>query len=134
MSKTLQTFTRSKNINSKNKLDFNNVGGLAHHIKALKELIIFPLLYGNLYSHFNIKAPRGVLFYGPPGTGKTLLAAALAKEINRENLGKVSFFHRKGADCLDKWLGESEKKLKDLFDKMVWHLYVPKKTTMYTVV
>lgn len=117
MSKTLQTFTRSKNINSKNKLDFNNVGGLAHHIKALKELIIFPLLYGNLYSHFNIKAPRGVLFYGPPGTGKTLLAAALAKEINRENLGKVSFFHRKGADCLDKWLGESEKKLKDLFDK-----------------
>lgn len=52
------------------------------------------------------------------GTGKTLVAAALANEINRENLGKVSFFHRKGAECLDKWLGESEKKLKDLFDKV----------------
>lgn len=61
----------------------------------------------------------GLLF---AGTGKTLLAAALAKEINRENLGKVSFFHRKGADCLDKWLGESEKKLKDLFDKVLFFL------------
>ncbi|XP_044747035.1 ATPase family AAA domain-containing protein 2-like [Coccinella septempunctata] len=117
MSRSSKPCTCSRKKNSRNKLDFSNVGGLSHHIKTLKELIIFPLLYGNLYSHFNIKAPRGVLFYGPPGTGKTLVAAALANEINTENIGKVSFFHRKGADCLDKWLGESEKKLKDLFDK-----------------
>ncbi|KAK9880444.1 hypothetical protein WA026_011690 [Henosepilachna vigintioctopunctata] len=107
----------SKKKSAKNILDFAQIGGLSHHIKTLRELIIFPLLHGNLYTHFNIKAPRGVLFYGPPGTGKTLVAAALANEINKENLGKVSFFHRKGADCLDKWVGESEKKLKDLFEK-----------------
>ncbi|KAL3285944.1 hypothetical protein HHI36_000459 [Cryptolaemus montrouzieri] len=108
---------RPRTTRPRSTLDFAQIGGLSHHIKTLKELIIFPLLHGNLYSHFNIKAPRGVLFYGPPGTGKTLVAAALANEINQENLGKVSFFHRKGADCLDKWVGESEKKLKDLFDK-----------------
>lgn len=67
MSRSIQTFTRSRNKNSKNNLDFENIGGLSDHIKTLKELIMFPLLYENLYFHFKIKAPRGVLFYGPPG-------------------------------------------------------------------
>lgn len=55
---------RSKN---KNLTDFSKVGGLSNHIKLLREIIIFPLLYGELYKHFNVKAPRGVLFFGPPG-------------------------------------------------------------------
>ncbi|CAG9761853.1 unnamed protein product [Ceutorhynchus assimilis] len=98
-------------------IDFCKIGGLNKNLQTLREIIIFPLLHGNVFSHFNIKAPRGVLFYGPPGTGKTLVAAALATEINKEGLGKVSFFSRKGADILDKWLGASEKNLRELFEK-----------------
>lgn len=48
-------------------VDFSNVGGLSYHISVLKEIIIFPLLYSDLYSNLNVKPPRGVLFYGPPG-------------------------------------------------------------------
>ncbi|CAH2009538.1 unnamed protein product [Acanthoscelides obtectus] len=102
---------------AKDVLDFSKVGGLRHHIKTLREAIIFPLLHGHIFSHFNIKAPRGVLFYGPPGTGKTLVAGALAAEINREGIGKVTFFHRKGADMLEKWVGASENRLRALFEK-----------------
>ncbi|XP_076267711.1 ATPase family AAA domain-containing protein 2-like isoform X2 [Rhynchophorus ferrugineus] len=98
-----------------NAIDFCKIGGLSHHIATLREIIIIPLLHGNVFAHFNIKAPRGVLFYGPPG--KTLVAAALATELNREGIGKVSFFERKGADILDKWVGGSEKNLRDLFEK-----------------
>nr|CAH7764178.1 unnamed protein product [Callosobruchus chinensis] len=98
-------------------LDFSKVGGLQNHINTLREVIIFPLLHGHIFSHFNIKAPRGVLFYGPPGTGKTLVAGALASEINREGVGKVTFFQRNGADMLEKWVGESEKRLRALFEK-----------------
>lgn len=55
------------------------------------------------------------------GTGKTLIAGALATELNNNGNGvKVSFFQRKGADILDKWVGESERKLRDLFDKVVF--------------
>jgi ATP-dependent 26S proteasome regulatory subunit len=99
--------------------DFSKVGGLSNHIKILRDTIIVPLLHNNVYSHFNIKTPRGVLFYGPPGTGKTLVAGALATELNKEGFGKVSFYQRKGADVLDKWVGESEKKLRALFDNVV---------------
>lgn len=48
-------------------LDFCKIGGLSNHLKTLREIIIFPLLHSNIYTHFNIKAPRGVLFHGPPG-------------------------------------------------------------------
>lgn len=60
---------------------------------------------------------RGCLFYGPPGTGKTLLARALANECSQGDR-KVSFFMRKGADCLSKWVGESERQLRLLFDQV----------------
>lgn len=60
---------------------------------------------------------RGCLFYGPPGTGKTLVARALANECSGVN-GKVAFFTRKGADCLSKWVGESERQLRLLFEQV----------------
>lgn len=60
---------------------------------------------------------RGCLFYGPPGTGKTLVARALANECSQGDK-KVSFFMRKGADCLSKWVGESERQLRLLFDQV----------------
>ena len=77
---------------------------------------MFPLLYPEMFKKFDMQPPRGVLFYGPPGTGKTLLARALASECSSENK-KVAFFMRKGADCLSKWIGESERQLRMLFDQ-----------------
>ncbi|XP_077991613.1 ATPase family AAA domain-containing protein 2-like [Glandiceps talaboti] len=95
---------------------FETVGGLGRHIQALKEMVVFPLLYPEVFERFKITPPRGVLFHGPPGTGKTLVARALANECSREDK-RVSFFMRKGADCLSKWVGESERQLRLLFDQ-----------------
>ncbi|XP_069829182.1 ATPase family AAA domain-containing protein 2B isoform X3 [Dendropsophus ebraccatus] len=95
---------------------FDSVGGLSQHIYALKEMVVFPLLYPEIFEKFKIQPPRGCLFYGPPGTGKTLVARALANECSQGDR-KVSFFMRKGADCLSKWVGESERQLRLLFDQ-----------------
>ncbi|KAF9158199.1 ATPase AAA domain-containing protein 2B [Actinomortierella ambigua] len=97
-------------------VDFEHVGGLDHHIKDLKEMVILPLLYPEAYKHFQITPPRGVLFHGPPGTGKTLLARALATSCSTETQ-KVAFFMRKGADVLSKWVGEAERQLRLLFEE-----------------
>ncbi|XP_059971683.1 ATPase family AAA domain-containing protein 2 [Mesoplodon densirostris] len=95
---------------------FDSVGGLANHIAALKEMVLFPLLYPEVFEKFKIQPPRGCLFYGPPGTGKTLVARALANECSQGDK-RVAFFMRKGADCLSKWVGESERQLRLLFDQ-----------------
>ncbi|KAG7247133.1 hypothetical protein CRUP_020920, partial [Coryphaenoides rupestris] len=83
---------------------FDSVGGLSKQIQALKEMV---------HSKWG---KTGCLFYGPPGTGKTLVARALANECSHGDK-KVSFFMRKGADCLSKWVGESERQLRLLFDQ-----------------
>ncbi|XP_073488315.1 ATPase family AAA domain-containing protein 2 [Aquarana catesbeiana] len=95
---------------------FSSVGGLSKHISSLKEMVVFPLLYPEVFEKFKIQPPRGCLFYGPPGTGKTLVARALANECSIGDR-RVSFFMRKGADCLSKWVGESERQLRLLFDQ-----------------
>ena len=99
------------------KITFDDIGGLGSHINSLKEMVLFPLLYPEVFQKFNITPPRGVLFHGKPGTGKTLVARAVA---NQCSLGgkKVAFFMRKGADCLSKWAGESERQLRLLFDQV----------------
>lgn len=73
-----------------------------------------------VFNRFGIQPPRGVLFHGPPGTGKTLVARALANECGQSANGqqRVAFFMRKGADCLSKWVGESERQLRLLFDQV----------------
>ncbi|KAI9354366.1 hypothetical protein DFJ73DRAFT_827554 [Zopfochytrium polystomum] len=95
---------------------FDSIGGLEDHIRSLKEMVVMPLLYPEIFSSFNISAPRGVLFYGPPGTGKTLMARALATSCSTSSQ-KVAFFMRKGADVLSKWVGESERQLRLLFEE-----------------
>ncbi|KAJ8378811.1 hypothetical protein AAFF_G00236280 [Aldrovandia affinis] len=103
-------------MNMDSSVRFDSVGGLGNHIQALKEMVVFPLLYPEVFEKFKIQPPRGCLFYGPPGTGKTLVARALANECSQGDR-KVSFFMRKGADCLSKWVGESERQLRLLFDQ-----------------
>ncbi|XP_055081091.1 ATPase family AAA domain-containing protein 2-like isoform X2 [Periophthalmus magnuspinnatus] len=95
---------------------FDSIGGLSEHISALKEMVVFPLLYPEVFDNFKIQPPRGCLFYGPPGTGKTLVARALASECSQGSR-KVAFFMRKGADVLSKWVGESERQLRLLFEQ-----------------
>ncbi|KAI0052664.1 AAA-domain-containing protein [Auriscalpium vulgare] len=95
---------------------FDEVGGLDDHINSLKEMTLLPLLYPEVFQRFNVTPPRGVLFHGPPGTGKTLLARALAAS-SRSNGKGISFFMRKGADVLSKWVGEAERQLRLLFEE-----------------
>lgn len=97
-------------------IDFSAVGGLDGYIDQLKEMVALPLLYPELYQNFSITPPRGVLFHGPPGTGKTLMARALAASCSTPTR-KITFFMRKGADCLSKWVGEAERQLRLLFEE-----------------
>lgn len=97
-------------------VNFESIGGLGDHINQLKEMVSLPLLYPEIFQRFHISPPRGVLFHGPPGTGKTLMARALAASCSSESR-KISFYMRKGADCLSKWVGEAERQLRLLFEE-----------------
>lgn len=97
-------------------VNFDGVGGLDDHINKLKEMVMLPLLYPEVFQRFKITPPRGVLFHGPPGTGKTLLARALASSVSTHGQ-KVTFYMRKGADALSKWVGEAERQLRLLFEE-----------------
>lgn len=97
-------------------VNFSQVGGLEGHIDKLKEMVQLPLLYPELFLKFHVTPPRGVLFHGPPGTGKTLLARALANSVSSGGK-KISFYMRKGADALSKWVGEAERQLRLLFEE-----------------
>lgn len=97
-------------------VNFDSVGGLQGHINQLKEMVALPLLYPEVFQRFHVTPPRGVLFHGPPGTGKTLLARALASSVSSQGQ-KVTFYMRKGADALSKWVGEAERQLRLLFEE-----------------
>lgn len=97
-------------------VNFDSVGGLQGHIDQLKEMVSLPLLYPEVFQRFHVTPPRGVLFHGPPGTGKTLLARALASSVSSHGR-KVTFYMRKGADALSKWVGEAERQLRLLFEE-----------------
>ena len=97
-------------------VNFDSVGGLQGHIDSLKEMVALPLLYPEVFQRFHVIPPRGVLFHGPPGTGKTLLARALASSVSSQGR-KVTFYMRKGADALSKWVGEAERQLRLLFEE-----------------
>nr|CCA22358.1 ATPase family AAA domaincontaining protein 2 putati [Albugo laibachii Nc14] len=109
------------------RVNWESIGGLRAHIDALKEMVLLPLMYPEIYEKYHIMPPSGVLFYGPPGTGKTLLARALATSCSlslskgspseRSNKPPVTFYMRRGADCLSKWVGEAERNLRVLFEE-----------------
>eukprot|EP00939_MAST-03C_sp_MAST-3C-sp1_P001516 g1516.t1 len=101
-------------------IDWSHVGGLSHHVKTLKEMVVLPLLYPEVFERFKMQPPRGVIFHGPPGTGKTLVARALANSCSVGSK-RVAFFMRKGADVVSKWVGEAEKQLRLLFEQAKRH-------------
>jgi transitional endoplasmic reticulum ATPase len=90
---------------------WEDVGGLEQPKQVLMESVEWPLRYGALFKHMNATPPKGILLYGPPGTGKTLLARAVATE------SQANFISVKGPEFLSKWVGESEKAVRETFRK-----------------
>ncbi|MHA1557553.1 MAG: CDC48 family AAA ATPase [Candidatus Heimdallarchaeota archaeon] len=100
-----EVFTEIPNIR------WNDVGGLDAQVRELKEAIEWPLKFKESFTRMGISPPRGVLLFGPPGCGKTLLAKAVATE------SEVNFISIKGPALLSKWVGESEKAVREIFRK-----------------
>ena len=93
------------------KVSWDDVGGLDDVKQNLREAVEWPLTQPEMFKRMGIHAPRGILLYGPPGTGKTLLAKAVASE------SKANFISIKGPEVMSKWVGESEKAVRELFKK-----------------
>src|SRR5215213_633360 len=92
-------------------IEWKDIGGLNNVKEELKEAIEWPLKHADLFSKADIKPPKGMLLYGPPGTGKTLLAKAVA------STSESNFISIKGPELLSKWVGESEKGIREIFRK-----------------
>jgi len=90
---------------------WSDIGGLESAKQELMEAVEWPLKYPEVFKEVGIKAPKGILLYGPPGTGKTLIAKAVANE------SKANFISVKGPELLSKWVGESEKHVREMFRK-----------------
>ena len=90
---------------------WEDVGGLDSLKDELKEAVEWPLKHKEAFDYVNVATPKGILLYGPPGTGKTLIAKALAK------MTESNFISVKGPELLSKWVGESEKGVREIFRK-----------------
>ena len=100
-----EVFIESPNV------PWEEVGGLKSAIEEIREAIEWPLTIPDSFKRIGIKPPRGILLYGPPGCGKTLLAKAIATE------SEANFISVKGPEILSKWVGESEKAIREVFRK-----------------
>ena len=87
----------------------DDVGDMAETKQALTEAVLWPLQHPDTFERLGVEPPRGVLLYGPPGCGKTFVVRALASS------GRLSVHAVKGAELMDKWVGASEKAVRDLF-------------------
>ena len=94
---------------------YEDIGGLEREVARVREMVELPLKYSRIFERLGILAPKGVLLYGPPGTGKTLLARAVAAE------SRVHFIHLNGPEIMRKFYGESEAKLREVFEDAARH-------------
>jgi transitional endoplasmic reticulum ATPase len=95
----------------KSDVGWEDVGGLEDVKEALKEAVEWPLIHPELFEHTATIPPRGILITGPPGCGKTLIAKAVAKET------EVNFISVKGPELVSKWVGDTEKHIREIFRK-----------------
>ncbi|GLY70971.1 AAA family ATPase [Amycolatopsis taiwanensis] len=93
------------------KIKYEDIGGLEDEVLRVRELVELPLKYPALFARLKIEPPKGVLLYGPPGSGKTLIARAVASEV------KAHFIHVNGPEIIHKFYGESEAKLREIFEE-----------------
>jgi len=91
-------------------INYEDIGGLSEEIKKIREMVEIPLKHPEIFERLGIEAPKGVLLHGPPGTGKTLLAKAVASET------EANFILLNGPEIMSKFYGESEKKIRDIFE------------------
>ncbi len=96
-------------------VSYEDIGGLEREMGRVREMVELPLKYSRIFERLGILAPKGVLLYGPPGTGKTLLARAVAAE------SRVHFIHLNGPEIMRKFYGESEAKLREVFEEAARH-------------
>ncbi len=90
---------------------YEDIGGLAKEVQRIREIVELPLKYPQLFRILGVEAPKGILLYGPPGTGKTLIARAVASETESH------FIHVNGPEIMHKYYGESEARLRQVFDE-----------------
>ncbi len=93
------------------RITYEDIGGLGEELRKVREMIELPLKHPELFERLGIDPPKGVILYGPPGTGKTLIAKAVANESG------ARFFSINGPEIINKFYGESEKALRETFDK-----------------
>jgi len=96
-------------------VSYEDIGGLEREVARVREIVELPLKYSRIFERLGVLAPKGVLLYGPPGTGKTLLARAVAAE------SRVHFVHINGPEIMRKFYGESEAKLREVFEEAARH-------------
>ncbi|EUD68937.1 hypothetical protein C922_00628 [Plasmodium inui San Antonio 1] len=99
----------TQNICEVPNINLDNIGSLKKIKKVLETKFILPVKYANIYKHLGINKSMGILLYGPPGCGKTMLAKAISNEM------KANFIAIKGPEILNKYVGESEKKVREIF-------------------
>ncbi|MGH9146399.1 MAG: AAA family ATPase, partial [Vicinamibacterales bacterium] len=92
-------------------VSYEDIGGLEREVGRVREIVELPLKHSRIFERLGILPPKGVLLYGPPGTGKTLLARAVAAE------SRVHFIHLNGPEIMRKFYGESEAKLREVFEE-----------------
>jgi transitional endoplasmic reticulum ATPase len=92
-------------------VSYEDIGGLDDTKQELVEAVEWPMKHGEMFKHMNTSSPKGILLYGPPGTGKTLMAKAVA------NASDSNFIAVKGPELMNKYVGESEKAVREVFEK-----------------
>ncbi len=104
-------------------VDYAHIGGLQKELEQVRDAVELPFLHPQVFAEYKLSAPKGVLLYGPPGCGKTLIAKAVANSIAKK-LGDRSgkeirsyFLHVKGPELLNKYVGESERQVREVFKK-----------------
>jgi len=90
---------------------YEDIGGLTDEVKKIREMVEVPLKHPEVFERLGVEPPKGVLLHGPPGTGKTLLAKAVANESD------ANFILLNGPEVMSKFYGESEKKIRDIFEE-----------------
>ena len=105
-------------------IDYSDIGGLAGQIEAIRDAVELPYLHPDLFMEHKLKPPKGVLLYGPPGCGKTLIAKAVAASLagkvaakEGKPVGKSFFLNIKGPELLNKYVGETERHIRLIFQR-----------------
>src|SRR3954462_6779825 len=104
-------------------VDYEDIGGLSGQIEQIRDAVELPFLHPELYKEHALKPPKGVLLYGPPGCGKTLIAKAVANSLAKKvsertgQEGKSYFLNIKGPELLNKYVGETERHIRLVFQR-----------------